>query len=303
MQAIGWAVVLKLVVMLGISERFVISVCAAGISVNLMLMAFNLIPIPPLDGGRILRGLLPSSGRSLLDRIEPYGMVILVVLMAGGGLGSSLVPSSRRGRWLVELCCDGRCHGAQRLFRMFHEAFALGALLEAPAAPSGRALIGLRPGRHTALLALEGHRVLACDIDLTGVEALAELPNVTLECRDLEGEPWPWEAERFAGITTNYLQAALSVLLDSLMPVASSTAETFTEANMMIWEHPRNPDHYLTEGEPICLAPADESSPTRRTYPADTCVSRECPHEACDACGVLRRTADRRRGSYLRTDS
>lgn len=49
LQAIGWAVVLKLVVMLGISERFVISVCAAGISVNLMLMAFNLIPIPPCE--------------------------------------------------------------------------------------------------------------------------------------------------------------------------------------------------------------------------------------------------------------
>ena len=99
----GWAVVLKLVVMLGISERFVISVCAAGISVNLMLMAFNLIPIPPLDGGRILRGLLPSSGRSLLDRIEPYGMVILVVLMAGGGLGFFARPFLEAGRWLVEL--------------------------------------------------------------------------------------------------------------------------------------------------------------------------------------------------------
>jgi len=63
LQAIGWAVVLKLVVMLGISERFVISVCAAGISVNLMLMAFNLIPIPPLDGGRIGR----------IVRREPFG--------------------------------------------------------------------------------------------------------------------------------------------------------------------------------------------------------------------------------------
>ena len=103
LQAIAWAVVLKLVVMLGISERFVISVCAAGISVNLMLMAFNLIPIPPLDGGRILRGLLPSSGRSLLDRIEPYGMVILVVLMAGGGLGFFARPFLEAGRWLVEL--------------------------------------------------------------------------------------------------------------------------------------------------------------------------------------------------------
>ena len=93
----------RTVVMLGISERFVISVCAAGISVNLMLMAFNLIPIPPLDGGRILRGLLPSSGRSLLDRIEPYGMVILVVLMAGGGLGFFARPFLEAGRWLVEL--------------------------------------------------------------------------------------------------------------------------------------------------------------------------------------------------------
>ncbi len=103
LQALGWAAVLKLVVMLGISERFVISVCAAGISVNLMLMAFNLIPIPPLDGGRILRGLLPSGGRSLMDRIEPYGMVILVVLMAGGGLGFLARPFLEAGHWLVEL--------------------------------------------------------------------------------------------------------------------------------------------------------------------------------------------------------
>ena len=94
---------LKALAAVGFYDKFVISVCAAGISVNLMLMAFNLIPIPPLDGGRILRGLLPSSGRSLLDRIEPYGMVILVVLMAGGGLGFFARPFLEAGRWLVEL--------------------------------------------------------------------------------------------------------------------------------------------------------------------------------------------------------
>ena len=103
LQMIFWALLLKALAAVGFYDKFVISVCAAGISVNLMLMAFNLIPIPPLDGGRILRGLLPSSGRSLLDRIEPYGMVILVVLMAGGGLGFFARPFLEAGRWLVEL--------------------------------------------------------------------------------------------------------------------------------------------------------------------------------------------------------
>ena len=71
------------------------------------------------------------------------------------------------------------------------------------------------PGRHTALLALEGHRVLACVHRPDGRRGLAELPNVTLECRDLEGEPWPWEAEAVCGHRRDKLpaQAALSVLL------------------------------------------------------------------------------------------
>lgn len=103
LQAIGWALVLKLVVVAGITERFVISVAAAGVTVNLMLMAFNLIPIPPLDGGRILRGLLPRGIGELLDRIEPYGMLILVVLMAGGGLGLFARPFLEAGQWIVNL--------------------------------------------------------------------------------------------------------------------------------------------------------------------------------------------------------
>ena len=84
LQAIAWAVVLKLVVMLGISERFVISVCAAGISVNLMLMAFNLIPIPPLDGSRILYVLLPYQWMKYYYWLERYGMFVIVGLLVMG---------------------------------------------------------------------------------------------------------------------------------------------------------------------------------------------------------------------------
>ena len=103
LQMIFWALLLKALAAVGFYDKFVISVCAAGISVNLMLMAFNLIPIPPLDGGRIVRGLLPRQAGMAFDKIEPYGFMILLVLMVGGGLSFFVRPFLMCGQWIINL--------------------------------------------------------------------------------------------------------------------------------------------------------------------------------------------------------
>lgn len=66
---------------------FLKSVGVAGIFANLILMLLNLLPIPPLDGGRVVAGLLPARLAEPFGRIEPYGLMILVVLLATGILG------------------------------------------------------------------------------------------------------------------------------------------------------------------------------------------------------------------------
>ena len=87
-QAIFWALVLVMLVGLGQHERFFLEMCRAGITVNLVMWAFNLFPLPPLDGGRILVGLLPWKQAQAVARIEPYGFFIVMGLVLLGVVGS-----------------------------------------------------------------------------------------------------------------------------------------------------------------------------------------------------------------------
>jgi Zn-dependent protease len=84
-QAILWALVLVTLVAAGINETFFIKMAQGGILVNLVMWAFNLFPLPPLDGGRVLAGLLPSGpAQNFLARIEPYGFFIVMGLVIAG---------------------------------------------------------------------------------------------------------------------------------------------------------------------------------------------------------------------------
>jgi len=75
-----WALLSVLLDHFQVSERFPHLVANAGVMTNIWLMAFYLLPIPPLDGGRIVFSLLPNKAAYKYARIEPYGMIILLVL-------------------------------------------------------------------------------------------------------------------------------------------------------------------------------------------------------------------------------
>ena len=83
LMALAWALLARLGVIIGMEAISLplISMGVAGISINLTLALINLLPIPPLDGSRILTGILPSRLAWQYNRLEPYGFYILIALL------------------------------------------------------------------------------------------------------------------------------------------------------------------------------------------------------------------------------
>jgi Zn-dependent protease len=103
-QAVIWAVLYAVLRAFDVEERFFLIMAMAGVLVNLVMFAFNLFPLPPLDGGRILVGLLPYRAAVAVSRIEPWGFFIVLGLVVLGLVGTYwLVPLLKLGYFGLDL--------------------------------------------------------------------------------------------------------------------------------------------------------------------------------------------------------
>jgi Zn-dependent protease len=103
-QAVVWGVLLYVLQALGITEPFFSKMCQGGVLVNVVMFAFNLFPLPPLDGGRILVGLLPTKQAMLVSRIEPYGFFVVMALVVAGVVSALwMQPVMALTFWFLDL--------------------------------------------------------------------------------------------------------------------------------------------------------------------------------------------------------
>ena len=102
-MAIAWAVLAKISISMP-DAYFALPLAlmgAAGVFINVIFMVLNLLPLPPLDGGRMLVSVLPYRAAHTFSRIEPYGFIILLALLFSGALSVVLWPLVRGTVWLI----------------------------------------------------------------------------------------------------------------------------------------------------------------------------------------------------------
>jgi Zn-dependent protease len=104
LQALLWGALFYVLKGTDITEPFFLKMAQGGILVNLVMFAFNLFPLPPLDGGRILVGLLPYRQAELVSRIEPWGFFIVMGLVIAGVVSTLwMQPLMTLSYWLLDI--------------------------------------------------------------------------------------------------------------------------------------------------------------------------------------------------------
>ncbi len=92
-----WALLAKFILLSGTGNSEYglpfMAMAMGGVLINIVLIVLNLLPVPPLDGSRIVSSLLPPRSAILYNRLEPYGLMIVLALMATGILGDIMMPA------------------------------------------------------------------------------------------------------------------------------------------------------------------------------------------------------------------
>lgn len=103
-QAILWMIALYIMSAMAVQETFFLAMAEGGVWVNLVMFAFNLFPLPPLDGGRILVGLLPYRQAVAISRVEPFGFFIVMALVVTGVVTTLWMnPLTAITKYLIDL--------------------------------------------------------------------------------------------------------------------------------------------------------------------------------------------------------
>lgn len=102
-MALLWAILKIILLAMHVQSGFFLQMAEIGVIVNLVLFAFNLFPLPPLDGGRIMTSLLPMNLAYKFAQIERYGFFIVLGLVYLGLTTYWMRPVMALGRWVVNL--------------------------------------------------------------------------------------------------------------------------------------------------------------------------------------------------------